>query len=70
MPFHYVEKDWMNETKVKQMEKDLVSEAALARKQRFLDLKKEHGGTAEDVTKHFKNLEWTTGLKKMAPLKL
>lgn len=37
----------------------MVSEAALARKQRFLDLKKEHGGTAEDVTKHFKNLEWT-----------
>ena len=23
MPFHYVEKDWMNENKVKQMEKDL-----------------------------------------------
>ena len=37
----------------------MVSEAALARKQRFLEAKKELGGTIQDVTKHYKNLDWT-----------
>ena len=36
----------------------MVSEAALARKQRFLDLKKEHGGNIDGVTKHFDTLDW------------
>jgi hypothetical protein len=37
----------------------VVSEAALARKQRFLETKQEHGGSIKDVTKHFEDLDWT-----------
>lgn len=37
----------------------MVSEAALARKQRFLETKQEHGGSIKDVTKHFEDLDWT-----------
>ena len=37
----------------------MVSEAALARKQRFLEAKQELGGTIQDVTKHFESLDWT-----------
>jgi hypothetical protein len=36
----------------------LVSEAALARKQRFLDLKKEHGGNIAGIKEHYDNLDW------------
>ena len=37
----------------------MVSEAALARKQRFLEAKEELGGTIQDVTKHYEKLDWT-----------
>tara|TARA_B100001115_G_scaffold173279_1_gene157259 strand:- start:155 stop:823 length:669 start_codon:yes stop_codon:yes gene_type:complete len=37
----------------------VVSEAALARKQRFLEAKQELGGTIQDITKHYENLDWT-----------
>lgn len=36
----------------------MVSEQALARKQRFMDLKKEHGGDVNGVTKHYESLDW------------
>lgn len=36
----------------------MVSEAALARKQRFLELKKEHGGNVDGITKHYESLDW------------
>ena len=36
----------------------MVSEQALARKQRFMDLKKEHGGNVDGITKHFDSLDW------------
>ena len=37
----------------------MVSEAALARKQRFLEAKEELGGTIQDVTNHYEKLDWT-----------
>jgi len=36
----------------------LVSDAALARKQAFMALKKEHGGSAAGIQEHIKNLDW------------
>jgi len=36
----------------------LVSEAALARKKRFVDAKAEHGGDIAGLTKHIESLDW------------
>lgn len=36
----------------------MVSEAALARKQRFMELKKEHGGNIAGIKEHYDNLDW------------
>ena len=36
----------------------MVSEAALARKQRFMDLKKEHGGNVAGIKEHYDSLDW------------
>lgn len=37
----------------------MVSDAALARKQKFLALKQEHGGNIAGIQEHIKNLDWT-----------
>lgn len=36
----------------------MVSEAALARKKRFMEAKNEHGGNVDGLIKHIKNLDW------------
>ena len=36
----------------------MVSEAALARKKRFVDAKAEHGGDIAGLTKHIESLDW------------
>lgn len=36
----------------------MVSESALARKQRFIDLKKEHGGDVDGIKQYYENLDW------------
>jgi hypothetical protein len=36
----------------------LVSEAALARKKRFMEAKEEHGGDVAGLTKHIESLDW------------
>ena len=36
----------------------MVSEAALARKKRFMEAKEEHGGNVDGLIKHIESLDW------------